>query len=134
MLSLDVWAGDRSVPQQNASGTYLISKPSELAWFAALVNGQLNGIDANPSANATVTDDLLMNINVNDDSFGLVEWTPIGIDEAHGYNGTFNGGGFNIAGLYTTSVSGSNGVNVGLFGYVDSGTVINTVVLDGKIS
>ena len=134
MLSLDVWAGDRSVPQQNASGTYLISKPSELAWFAALVNGQLNGIDANPSANATVTDDLLMNINVNDDSFGLVEWTPIGIDEAHGYNGTFNGGGFNIAGLYTTSTSGNSGVNVGLFGYVDSGTVINTVVLDGKIS
>ena len=37
MLSLDVWAGDRSVPQQNASGTYLISKPSELAWFADIV-------------------------------------------------------------------------------------------------
>ncbi len=134
MLSLDVWAGDRSVPQRTSSGTYLISKPSELAWFAALVNGSLNGIEANPNANATVTDDLLMNINVNDDSFGVIEWTPIGADEDHGYNGTFNGGGYNIAGIYTTSTSGDNGVNVGLFGYINTGTVTNTVVLDGKIS
>ena len=134
MLSLDVWAGDRSVPKTNASGTYLISKPSELAWFAALVNGKLSGIDANPNANATVTDNLLMNINVNDESFGAIEWTPIGIDEAHGYNGTFNGGGYNIAGIYTSSASGNGGINVGLFGYVGSGTVTNTVVLDGKIS
>lgn len=134
MLSLDVWAGDRSVPQKNSSGTYLISKPSELAWFAALVNGQLSGMDANPNANATVTDNLLMNINVNDESFGVIEWTPIGIDEAHGYNGIFNGGGYNIAGLYTSSTSGDSGKNIGLFGYVNSGTVTNTVVLDGKIS
>lgn len=134
MLSLDVWAGDRSVPQKNSSGTYLISKPSELAWFAALVNGKLSGMDANPNANATVTDNLLMNINVNDESFGAIEWTPIGIDEAHGYNGIFNGGGYNIAGLYTSSTSGDNGTNIGLFGYVGSGTVTNTVVLDGKIS
>jgi hypothetical protein len=134
MLSLDVWAGDRSVPQKNSSGTYLISKPSELAWFAALVNGQLNGMDANPNANATVTDNLLMNINVNDDSFGVIEWTPIGIDEAHGYNGIFNGGGYNIAGLYTLSSSGDSGRNIGLFGYINTGTVTNTVVLDGRIS
>ncbi|HAX83011.1 MAG TPA: hypothetical protein DCY15_00450, partial [Ruminococcaceae bacterium] len=134
MLSLDVWAGDRSVPQKNSSGTYLISKPSELAWFAALVNGKLSGMDANPNANATVTDNLLMNINVNDESFGAIEWTPIGIDEAHGYNGIFNGGGYNIAGLYTSSTSGDNGTNIGLFGYVGSGMVTNTVVLDGKLS
>ena len=134
MLSLDVWAGDRSVPQKNSSGTYLISKPSELAWFAALVNGQLNGMEANPNANATVTDNLLMNINVNDDSFGVIEWTPIGIDEAHGYNGIFNGGGYNIAGLYTSSSSGDSGRNIGLFGYINTGTVTNTVVLDGRIS
>ena len=119
MLSLDVWAGDRSVPQKNSSGTYLISKPSELAWFAALVNGQLSGMDANPNANATVTDNLLMNINVNDESFGVIEWTPIGIDETHGYNGIFNGGGYNIAGLYTSSTSGDSGKNIGLFGYVN---------------
>lgn len=134
MLSLDVWAGDRSVPKTNSSGTYLISKPSELAWFAALVNGKLSGIEANPSANATVTDNLLMNINVNDESFGAIDWTPIGIDEEHGYKGIFNGGGYNIAGIYTTSASGDNGRNIGLFGCVDAGTITNTVVLDGKIS
>lgn len=134
MLSLDVWAGDRSVPKTNSSGTYLISKPSELAWFAALVNGKLSGVEANPNANATVTDNLLMNINVYDDSFGVIDWTPIGIDEAHGYNGIFNGGGYNIAGIYTSSTSGDKGNNIGLFGYVNTGTVTNTVVLDGRIS
>lgn len=133
MLSLNVWAGDRSVPQQNTSGTYLISKPSELAWFSALVNGTLNGVEANPTANATVVDDLLMNINIDDENSAILEWTPIGT-EANPYNGVFNGGGYSIAGLYTTKTSGTNGVNVGLFGYVGSGSVTNTVVLDGKIS
>lgn len=132
MLSLDVWVGDRSVPKKNSSGTYLISEPSELAWFAALVNGTLSGVEANPAANATVTDDLLMNINVFDDTFTALEWTPIGTS-AHPYQGIFNGGGYNIAGLYTTSASGESGTNVGLFGYVE-GTVTNTVVLDGRIS
>lgn len=133
MLSLNVWAGDRSVPQQNASGTYIISKPSELAWFASLVNGTLSGVEANPTANATVVDDLLMNINVDDETASIIEWTPIGTEE-HPFNGVFNGGGYSIAGIYTTESAGTNGVNVGLFGYIGSGSVTNTVVLDGKIS
>ncbi len=129
MLRLDVWMGDRSMPEQDSSGTYLISQPSELAWFAALVNGTLSGFAANPSANATVVDNLLFSINVYDDVMTRFEWTPIGT-AASPYTGTFNGGGYNIAGLYTAPTSGSNGVNAGLFGYVGAGTIRNAVMVD----
>ncbi|MBP9989692.1 MAG: hypothetical protein KBT46_09385, partial [Ruminococcus sp.] len=131
MLATDLWLGELSIPQKSGT-TYLISKPSELAWFGALVNGTLNGYDATPSANARVTADLLLNINVNSDDFSIVEWTPIGTAE-HPYTGTFDGGGYNIAGIYTSTEAGLNRTNVGLFGYVGTGTVKNTVVIDGKI-
>ena len=132
MIASDVWLGELSKPTLSGS-TYLISKPSELAWFSALVNGKLSGYNANPSANARVTDDLLMNLNLNDDSFSAVEWTPIGTSE-YPYTGTFDGGGYNIAGLYTDRQSGENSTNTGLFGYIGTGTVKNTIVIDGKIS
>lgn len=132
MLQKDVWLGELTVPQKNSYGTYVISKPSELAWFSALVNGKLSGYEANPAANATVTDNLLFNIDAFSDNFDRIEWSPIGT-EAHPYTGTFNGGGYNIAGLYTsTSVNG--GTNVGLFGYVGTGKISDTVVIDGNIN
>lgn len=132
MLQTDVWLGEISVPQKNTSGTYIISKPSELAWFSALVNGTLSNYEANPSANATVTDNLLMNIDAFGDMFERNVWTPIGTVE-NPYTGTFNGGGYNIAGLYTTT-SVNNGENVGLFGYVSTGKISNTIVMDGNIN
>jgi hypothetical protein len=133
MLKTDVWLGELTQPAKNSSGTYLISKASELAWFSALVNGTLSGVTANPAANATVTADILLNISVYDDTYGINEWTPIGTS-ASPYTGTFDGGGYNIAGVYTTSSSGTSGRNVGLFGYVGAGNIRNTVVIDGLIA
>ncbi len=133
MLETDVWSGELEIPSRNDSGIYLIYKPAELAWFAALVNGTVPGIDADPDANAEVMADLLFNINVYDDSFGIREWTPIGNAE-HPYTGTFKGNGFNLAGIYTTATAGDNGKNVGLFGYVGQGADIdNFLVIDGLI-
>lgn len=129
MLKLDVWAGDQVMPKTNSSGTYLISKPAELAWFAGLVNGTLSGFEANPAANATVTDNLLFNINVYDDSFGITEWVPIGTSERP-YTGTFNGAGYNIAGI---NISNTSATNTGLFGYVGTGTVTGVNLVDGLI-
>ena len=132
MLETDVWLGDIVKPKTTDSGIYQISKPSELAWFAALVNGTLDGVEANPAANAVVTGDLLLNINVYDSEYGIMEWTPIGTAE-HPYSGSFNGGGYNIAGVYTTESSGTNGTDVGLFGNVSGGAILNTIVIDGLI-
>lgn len=133
MLQSDVWTGELEVPKKNDSGIYLIYKPSELAWFAGLVNGTVPGIAANPSANAEVMDDILFNINVYDESMGITEWTPIGTPSSP-YTGSFKGGGFNIAGIYTTVDATEDGKNIGFFGYVGSGaTVDNVLVMDGLI-
>ncbi|MDD6276051.1 MAG: dockerin type I domain-containing protein [Clostridia bacterium] len=132
MLETDVWLGDYVKPKMSDSGIYQISRPSELAWFAALVNGTLEGVDANPAANAVVTNDLLLNINVYDSEYGVMEWTPIGTAD-NPYTGNFNGGGYNIAGVYTTVTSGDDGSNVGLFGNVSGGAILNTIVVDGLI-
>lgn len=130
MLQLDVWAGDRVMPEQNSSGTYLISKPSELAWFAALVNGTLSGFPQNTAANATVTDNLLFNIDVYDDTMSKAEWTPIGTS-SDPYTGTFNGNGYNIAGVYIGAENAGN--NTGLFGYISGGSVTGVVLVGSLI-
>ena len=133
MLQSDVWTGELEVPQTNDSGYYLIYKPSELAWFAGLVNGTIPGVQANPSANAEVKDDLLFNINVYDDSMGLSKWTPIGT-ASKPYKGTFRGGGFNIAGIYTDTDATEDKKNIGFFGYVGSGAEIyDVLIMDGLI-
>lgn len=133
MLQSDVWTGELEVPARNSSGIYLIYKPSELAWFSGLVNGTIPGVDANPAADATVMDDLLFNINVYDDSMGITEWTPIGT-ASKPYTGSFNGGGFNIAGIYTSVNATEDGKNIGFFGYVGSGaTIDNVLIMDGLI-
>lgn len=133
MLQTDVWTGELEIPTQNASGIYLIYKPSELAWFAGLVNGTIPGVDANPDADAKVMSDLLFNINVYDDSMGLREWTPIGTP-SRPYTGSFNGGEKNIAGLYATTSATEDGKYIGLFGYVGQGANIDyTLVMDGLI-
>lgn len=133
MLQSDVWTGELEVPVKNDSGYYLIYKPSELAWFAGLVNGTIPGVQANPSANAEVMDNILFNINVYDDSMGLMEWTPIGTSSKP-YRGSFKGGGFNIAGVYTTVDATEDGKNIGFFGYVGSGAQIdNVLIMDGLI-
>lgn len=133
MLQTDVWTGELEIPTQNESGIYLIYKPSELAWFAGLVNGTIAGVDANPDADARVMSDLLFNINVYDDSMGIREWTPIGTP-SRPYTGSFHGGEKNIAGLYTTTSSTEDGKYIGLFGYVGQGAKIDyTLVMDGLI-
>ncbi|MBR0349995.1 MAG: hypothetical protein IIX16_10235 [Clostridia bacterium] len=133
MLQSDVWSGELEVPKKNDSGYYLIYKPSELAWFAGLVNGTIPGVNANPSANAEVMDNLLFNINVYDDSMAITEWTPIGTSSKP-YTGSFKGGGFNIAGIYTSVNATEDGKNIGFFGYVGSGAQIdNVLIMDGLI-
>ncbi len=132
MLETDVWSGDMKIPEMNAWDTYLIYEPAELAWFAALVNGTVPGVEANPAANATVMADLLFNINVYDDTMGITNWTPIGTTK-NPYTGTFNGNGYNLAGIHTEATAGEEGKNVGLFGYVGTAQIQNVLVMDGLI-
>lgn len=93
-----------------------ISTLAELQQFAADVNG------GNTYEGKTVV--LTVNISLGGENN---PWTPIGTS-ANAFQGTFDGNCHVVSGLYIAS-----GANVGLFGYVNGGTVRNLVV-EGSIT
>ena len=128
-LETAVWAGGKEEPQKDSAGYYLISTADELAWFSGLVNGTLAGVDQNTSANAKVTENILLNIFVVEGSDETNVWTPIGTADSP-FNGIFIGNHFNIAGVYTNGTSYQ-----GLFGNVGAdANVSNIVMLDCLIT
>lgn len=107
------WAYDQP---EEGDGTkdnpYRIGSYSELLWFAGLVNGTLGDVAQNTDACAELT----ANITVGS------EWTPI-----MGFNGTFDGKGYTISGLYYNHTYGSGTSGIGLFGIADSDSEIRNV-------
>ena len=73
-----------------------------------------------PSLSCTLTDNITLESSSN--------WTPIG-SLSNPYTGTFDGGGHAISGLQV-----SGGDYVGLFGYVDGGTVKNLNLANVSVS
>ncbi|MDY4513199.1 MAG: GLUG motif-containing protein [Paludibacteraceae bacterium] len=119
---------------------YEIGNAGQLYWFAALVNGDKRVIKEageNASKNAVLTKDITVNSGVlkedgslSDNSSSFTSWTPIGYFNSYEdkcpYTGTFDGQNHKISGLYFNSSKNS----VGLFGYVENGTVKNVGVED----
>ena len=117
----------------NGDGTmdavYEISTAGELFWFRNHVNS------GNTSANAVLVNDIAVNKHLLSDTADVVgtidhTWTPIGTSNAM-YNGTFNGQGHTISGLYCMQDTDY----AGLFGYVGSaGSVREVSVTDSYVS
>lgn len=91
-------------PTKDTDGAYLIKNAGQLYWFAALVNGTLDGVAKNTSANAKLTADITINSGTFTNRPGegapytgrnACEWTPIAA-----YSGIFDGCGHTIRGLY----------------------------------
>ena len=124
----------------DSDGVYEIGNAGQLYWFAALVNGDKRVIKEageNASKNAVLTKDITVNSGVlkedgslSDNSSSFTSWTPIGYFNSYEdkcpYTGTFDGQNHKISGLYFNSSKNS----VGLFGYVENGTVKNVGVED----
>ncbi|MBP0984103.1 MAG: chitobiase/beta-hexosaminidase C-terminal domain-containing protein [Oscillospiraceae bacterium] len=98
---------------------YQITKASELEWFARWVNS------GNTTAKAVLKNDIKINANViaadgtvNSGSFLTI--TSVGT-QANPFDGSFNGNGYTIGGLYFDNASASN---VGLFGSTGSNASI----------
>ena len=122
------------------SSPYQIGTAEELAWFAALVNGDLtDGTKQNRAAYADLTADISLNDTANWTSWtaetkDLRVWKPIGIEDTDssgagfGYSGVFDGHGHTISGLYLPyrDAAGASYYSkwLGLFGQVE-GTVKN---------
>lgn len=112
----NLWDGTMSEPELSLDGKYYyIKNAKELAWFAALVNGTLDGVPQNNKASAVLSNSIVLNIgNITEESN---IWTPIGVDGVQ-FEGEFYGNGFTIRGMYIPS-----GDMVGLFGAI-SGTAL----------
>ncbi len=116
----------------NENGGYKISNAGQLYWFAALVN---NGTT---DAKAELTADIVVNSGVIS-SDGTLQgnsfrsWTPIasgstntfGTYKGEKFEGTFDGKGYTIIGLYANT----SDRYIGLFGYNDTGTIKNVGVI-----
>ena len=120
---------------------YEISNAGQLYWFAGLVNGTLDGVKQNPSANAILTANITVNENLLDslqyDAEGnvsngsdFISWTPIADcmeDHTTQYSGTFDGNNKTVSGLYLNG----NSTRIGLFGSSEAdGNIKNVGVVD----
>ena len=92
--------------------TYKVHTAEGLKAFADEVNGGKTGLNCTLTSNIALTG----------------EWTPIGSSSTP-YTGTFDGGGHAISGLQV-----SGGDYVGLFGYVNGGTVQNVNLTNVRVS
>lgn len=132
---------------ENGNGTaenpYQITSAAELYWFAGLVNETLTDVTKNSSACAKLMNDITVNNNLldritykTDDDGNLtnevanggnfISWTPIGAAN-NGYQGTFDGNGKTISGLFFNDSQKSH---VGLFDNIYMATIRNVGVVD----
>ena len=110
---------------------YQISNADQLYWFAALINGELPGNKA-PSAKAKLMADIVVNKNVLNengelnnvfsDDYSFTKW--VGFRDS--YQGTFDGNGHTISGLYYIGT-----IRSGLFQELGSnGKITNLGIID----
>ena len=127
----DVWAGAGAADGIDTSwyntndNTFYISTAAQLAGLAQLVNNGNNFSTKNITLKA--------DIKLNNDAVptGGNEWTPIG-DSSNTFQGTFDGDGHTISGLYITA-TGSGAGNLGLFGNLGNSAVIKNLIVKGTV-
>lgn len=127
------WDGVTLSQPLNGNGTleepYKIESAAQLAWFAALVNGQLDGeyADGNADAHAVLTADI---------NLAYKDWTPIGHDSCK-FTGSLDGADHKIEGLYISNNNKSKDADsagrYGLFGFVGSDGKISNLTTEGII-
>ena len=128
------WTDNGNYATSYAGGTgteddpYLISTPEQFAYFAYRINS-----NNDRGGNFLITTDLDMS---------AYYWTPIGTSSTNSFYGTFDGGGFEISGIYVGTES-SPVEFAGLFGYISntsnrktniSNVILNSSVIFGKFA
>ena len=116
------------------NGYYAIENAGQFYWFAALVDGKLEYMPKDATANAVLTASITVNSNVlksdgslntdKSDSFRVMPQIE------NGYSGTFDGKGYTIGGLYV-----NNNNNDGyLFNSIDTnGKIKNLGIVDSYL-
>ena len=136
MLAEESITPKRPEGEGTVENPYQIGTREELYWFAGLVNGTLENVKQDASANAKLMNDITVNEGVLDEHKNLVSgkefipWTPIGTSysDDKAYSGTFEGNKHTISGLYFDK---TRSYQVGLFGHIGAkGKLFNVGVLD----
>lgn len=116
---------------KNESGVYEITNAGQLAWFAALVNGDTSRIEDGSITQDTSADAVLMSdIDLSTVcSSGLGTWKPIGTGTNVSYNGTFDGNSYTVSNLYINAEYNSKA----LFGTC-AGAAIKNLTVTGEVT
>lgn len=110
------WDGETLTEPAQKGNVYQIGTGAELAWFANDVT-----VNANYTDKAVLTADI---------SLGDYDWTPIGGSTmSKSFQGTFDGQGHTVSGLYINS----DATYQGFFGYTKGATVQN-VKVEGSVT
>jgi hypothetical protein len=127
-IAQDAWAATTGNWQNNCdaswgsdystSSSFTISTAAQLAKFASIVNA------GNNFSGKTIT--LAEDIDLSEHY-----WLPIGVYESYSFNGSFDGAGHTISGMYINETRLCNG----LFGYINGGAGIRNLKLtDSRIN
>ncbi|MCL2327256.1 MAG: InlB B-repeat-containing protein [Bacteroidetes bacterium] len=108
---------------------FTIYTVEQLAGLAALVNGTTSwGVFDFKGKTVNLGNDIAINDTTNWQQWGInltaQSWTPIGVNYMQGFEGTFNGKGYTVSGVYINSY---NGTNLGLFGSIGVNGVIKNL-------
>lgn len=117
---------------------YLISTAGELLWFCKEVNGELSipsqGYSGLSNARLVADIDLSSVCHPAKSYSEEVSWTPIGGKTGVAYEGTFDGNGHKITGLYiNTAKLDASYKDVGLFGKITQDDKIMDLEVQGTI-
>ena len=110
LLPAAVYAMDGTGTEDNP---YQISSADDLEEFRDIVN------DGETGACAELTANIVLNCNENN------QWTPIG-SESNRYNGTFDGNGHTVSGIYINTSEDYQG----LFGYIGIGGTVKDLGIE----
>lgn len=129
----DVWAGAGAADGIDTSwyntndNTFYISTAAQLAGLAQLVNNGNNFSTKNITLKA--------DIKLNNDAVptGGNEWTPIG-DSSNTFQGTFDGDGHTITGLYINDTAAGYNAYKGLFGNIAAGAKVQNLIVTGDVA
>ena len=123
-------AGTSETPLNGApASVFYISTGEQLADLAAKVNAGASWAGgAWAEASFRQVADIDLSACASDEETGKGGWTPIGSGEEHPFKGEYDGGGHAVTNL--TSIGGQT---LGLFGYVQGGTIVKLGVLDCEL-
>ena len=129
-LGVSAFATDYEAPPQASDGYYELDSYEDLVWFQHYIDA------GNLEINARLTADIVANENLLNDNGTLNgtpsnTWTPIGRNftlAAKSYNGTLDGAGHSITGLFFYDTKGAG--YYGLFAKMGRGTVKNLAIVD----